>query len=461
MKRLRKSFLTHAALALGFLSVLGILLVPAKPAQACDDCFAMAIDVELEQWITDFDEGTYWRLTRHVRSEMTAEKIWMISIFWEDNLLPALMLMAEQLTAVAMQQMEIVGAFLDAKHQLETQQLLQRIAARTHKDYHPSVGLCEFGSGAKSLAASERKAEMNAVVLSQRSQDRQLGAVNTAASIGDDGDKEARIRQFREKFCDPFDNNNGLSYMCDWDQDGSPGPNVGASNRDRMNKDVDYIRTVDAPWTLDVDFVSTTADPFDGNVPATTLTDNEEEIIALASNLYGENVFVRPPAKALEAVPNQRITNMQKLYLDMRSIIAKRAVAENSFNAITAMKSEGTPGSKDYLVALMRELGVSQADALKMLGDNPSYYAQMEILTKKIYHNPDFYTNLYDKPANVDRKGVAMQAIALMQKFDLFKSYLRNEASLSVLLELAVMDLQEEAENEINQMRGEGTPATR
>ena len=85
----------------------------------------------------------------------------------------------------------------------------------------------------------------------------------------------------------------------------------------------------------------------------------------------------------------------------------------------------------------------------------------MEVLTKKIYQNPDFYTNLYDKPANVERKGVALQAIGLMQKFDLFKSYLRNEASLSILLELAVMDLQEEVENEINQAHSGGTPATR
>ena len=43
-----------------------------------------------------------------------------------------------------------------------------------------------------------------------------------------------------------------------------------------------------------------------------------------------------------------------------------------------------------------------------------------------------------------------MQAIGLMQKFDLFKSYLRSEASLSILLELAVMDLQQEIEDEIN-----------
>ncbi|MCB1562971.1 MAG: hypothetical protein KDJ75_05290, partial [Alphaproteobacteria bacterium] len=149
------------------------------------------------------------------------------------------------------------------------------------------------------------------------------------------------------------------------------------------------------------------------------------------------------------------------------SVLAKRSVAENSFNAITSMKATGTGGSRDFLAALLEELGVgttgSPPDIDKLLGQdssgnpiNPSYYAQMEILTKKIYQNPDFYTNLYDTPANVDRKGVALQAIALMQKFDMFKSYLRSEANLSVLLELAVMDLQEEIEDEFGKKGEEG-----
>jgi hypothetical protein len=73
----------------------------------------------------------------------------------------------------------------------------------------------------------------------------------------------------------------------------------------------------------------------------------------------------------------------------------------------------------------------------------------MEILTKKVYQNPDFFTSLYDTPANVDRKLVSLQAIKLMQKFDLFKSFLRNEASFAVLLELAVVDLQREIEDQI------------
>ena len=101
---------------------------------------------------------------------------------------------------------------------------------------------------------------------------------------------------------------------------------------------------------------------------------------------------------------------------------------------------------------ILTELGVPATEALDMLGENPSYYAQMEILTKKIYQNPDFYTNLYDTPANVERKTVALQAIKLIQKFDMLKSYLRGEATVSVLLELAVVNLQNEIEDQIREL---------
>ena len=63
----------------------------------------------------------------------------------------------------------------------------------------------------------------------------------------------------------------------------------------------------------------------------------------------------------------------------------------------------------------------------------------MEVLTKKLYQNPSFYTELYDKPANVERKRVALQAIDLMQKRDIYQSLLRSESILSLMLETDVM----------------------
>ena len=409
--------------------------------QGAHNCFSGVA----EPTSRDQSEESIRQINDHATQEFVAQQIFWISLFWEDNLLPSLMLMSEQLTAVAMKQVEIIGGFFDAKHQMETQQLLQQKRARAHKDYHPSTGMCEFGSSVKSLAASERLGEINAVVMAQRSLDRNLQNANTVGSGGISGDLKSRLRQFRMHYCNPQDNNGGMTFICERDHHG----NVGAIDPMRMNKDIDYLRTIDMPWTLDVNFTNSS-----GGV-----TEHEEDVLALATNLYGPDIMEYYPT--LEDGGNSVITEEQTEYMDARAMLAKRNVAENSYNAIVGMKSAGTAGSRDYLQALLAELGIedsstavktstgekSQLDAL--LGDNPSYHAQMEVLTKKIFQNPDFYTNLYDKPANVERKGVALQAIGLMQKFDLLKSYLRNEATLSILLELAVMDVQEDIESKL------------
>jgi hypothetical protein len=415
------------------LATTSFIALPVKQAEACCSCKDTIDPVSDEEWF-DEPKGTVDRITRHVESEFTAHRLWFVHILWEDNILPAMMLMAEQLSAVAMQQTQIIGSFLDASHQMETQQTLRTLNARAHKDYHPSVGMCEFGTAVKSLAASERKGELHTFTLSQRIQDRALKHSYTSSASGESLDKASRLAQFKNDFCDPADNNNGMQYICDT---GNPEP-------ERMNKDIDYARTFEWPWTLDIDFSDD------------QVTNHEEEILALASNLYGHKVFKNIPSDALKEMNDTEddITFIQMQYQNARAVLAKRSVAENSFNAITAMKAEGTGGSREYLIEVLKELGIDGDEAEKLLANDgnldPSYYAQMEILTKKALQNPDFYTNLYDKPANVERKGVAIQAIGLMQKFDLFKSYLRNEAALSVLLELAVQDLQDDVENDIN-----------
>ena len=73
----------------------------------------------------------------------------------------------------------------------------------------------------------------------------------------------------------------------------------------------------------------------------------------------------------------------------------------------------------------------------------------MELLTKKIYQRPDFYTNLYDKPANVDRIRASMRSIGLMQKWDMFNSRLRSEMLLSVAAELELAKEQDRLQRQM------------
>ena len=84
-----------------------------------------------------------------------------------------------------------------------------------------------------------------------------------------------------------------------------------------------------------------------------------------------------------------------------------------------------------------------------ILGKNPSYDAQMEVLTKKIFQDSEFYIDTYDKPSNVARQEVAIQAIELMQKRDLYRSFLRSEIIASVMLETALLEEQDRIKNDV------------
>lgn len=428
----------------GFLGALLALalfvLLPVPAAQACCVCNATIAPTSQTEWESNWPIGSIEVVNTHIDNEFNAHETWLVKFLLEDNIIPAMMLMAEQLTVSAIQQVGIIGTFFDAKQQLETQRTLQNMQADIHRDYHPSVGLCEFGSGIKSLAATERLADYNGMFLAQRSLDRHLGSAYSSGTGGEQYDKENRLSQFAEAYCDPKDNNGGLGIqnICD----------AAAIAKERRNKDIDFSRTLGTPWTLQI------------NYGDTTRTDDEVDVFALQNNIFGHKVMTRIPADMLVqknmAGPSGGIVSpyvvARPALMDMRALAAKRGVAENSFTQLVADKAEGTGASTKYLHEMMKELGVGvnpdkPEDLTKLLGENPSYYAQMEMLTKKIYQNPDFYTNLYDTPANVARKEAAIGALELIQKFDMFKSNLRAEANLSLMLEAAVMELQSRAEN--------------
>ena len=398
-------------------------------ASTCCTCLAM-VQIDLAEWFNDWAQ-----INIHIAAQLWLHRTaWFDGTYWQQYMLPAFMQMGMQLSTVGTQQVMAIGMFLDAKEQLETQRLLQELQTRAHKDYHPSVGMCEFGTRIKSLAASERKGEINALLLSERSLDRFLGNKDTGAAGGQKDDISIRLYAFRKKFCDSFDNNNSLHPIC---RGIAPAANPSVAEKDRFNKDIDYQRTIEDPWTIGFDLTAG-GDPSEG----------DEEIVAMANNLYGFDVFKGIDYKKSKNTARDA-SDLQKAYLNMRAVVAKTKVAENSFNALVALKGEGTDGSREFIESYLEELGIPDTEIDEFLGENPSYHAQMEILTKKAYQSPIFYTNLYDKPVNVERKGVAMQAVGLIQKFDLLKSYLRTEASLSILLELSVEALQREVEDNI------------
>lgn len=387
--------------------------------------------------------GQYFETKAHIEEEFRKHRVWLATTFFRENLLPAMMRMAEQLTVVAVQQVEQIGRFLDAKHQLESQRILQQLTARAHRDYTPSEGLCVVGTHARGLALSEADVELSARAIASRAMSRQLRHGNSISSGKGSGvnDPNSRLQQYWSTYCHPADNSNsGVKDLCK------------STDSSKRNMDIDYTRAIETPLTFDMDFTpdgSGGAGSSGGDNKSATPSD--VDVFAISSNLYGTEVpTVDGPS--LSMTGGEQSEEAASDYLRVRSVIAKRSVAINSFASITAMKVKGTLEGAEFLKATMKDLGYKDDDIKATIGEQPSYFAQMEILTKKLYQSPNFYTQLYDKPVNVARKGAALQAIGLMQDRDIYRSLLRSEAILSILLENALIKEQKRINASIQQI---------
>jgi hypothetical protein len=370
-------------------------------------------------------------LTRtFITDQFTFHQSWVMNEYFLLTILPAMMMMTEQLVSTGMHQTLVIGSLLDAKHQLETQRLFQRKMAEAHKKYHPNVEMCTIGTTADSLAAAEQGGKTTAHILAQKSLNRQLLSLENNSATGPHEDRQGRLALFIERYCDENDNNQQLDDVC----------TSGSAPNETINKDIDYSGLVATPYTINADFTDGATDP----------NTDEIDIMALAANLFSHDTMEQIPQSVTPTA------NAQIAYMDMRSVVAKRSVAENSFYEIVGMKSSGSIESgqalqtKEYGQIILEQLGIPAAEADVLIGERPSYYALMQLIAKKIYQQPEFYTNLYDKPANVLRKDTAMRAIDLMVDRDIYKSELRQEAVLAVLLELELMKYQSDIQNRLN-----------
>lgn len=353
-----------------------------------------------------------------------------------NNWLPTFPEMSDQFSTVMMHQIFGIGAILDAKHQLETQRLLGQLRAEAHKNFRGSEQMCRYGTNVRNLATAEEMGRVNKRILSQMLQQR-LTLRN--GSVGERGryyDERNRFDQFRRIYCDPAENG---GTMRDADMPTASVCTTPAGGP-RVNNDLDFTRLVDTRLTLDINFT-------DAN-----MTNDEQDVLALARNLYSHELLDYKPDEVLARQGND--TNIMK----MRSLHALRSVAHNSFSEIVGMKSASSGGSvAPFMRQMVAELGVPDADINAYLGENPSYFAQMEMLTRKMYQNPQFYTNLYTSPENLKRTGVALQALQLMHDRDRFEGSLRREMLLSTILEMKLRESQEVVEKLIADRAGRPT----
>jgi len=353
---------------------------------------------------------------------------WLIKTVWEAHMLPAMMLMTEQMTSTAVQQAMMIGTLFDAKHQLESQRMLQTLEAEAHAAYHPSEGMCQFGTMTRSLAKTERKKDISQFALAARFSQRQRLNGDGISGGGPPDDLRSRFTQYKNLYCDPRDMGGNIEELC------TP------IDLTRANKDINFSN-IAMKNNLSIDF----RDPISSF--------DETDILALQANLYGHTIMPSIPQNYLASEDGTLRLKGAQVYMKMRALLAKRSIAEASFAAYVAARTESDASMQPYMEAVLTEMGITPEDAQIIFGIRPSYHTQMYFLTNTMYQDPKFYADLYDKPENVDRKKVSMQAINLKLRGDMYDTHLRSNANQAVLLETMIDKYEEKFVNEANRMR--------
>ena len=334
------------------------------------------------------------------------------------NYVNAIAAMTEELSMTGMWLMTSIGSLFDSEHIEKTLKTQQTLMAEAHKDYQPGEPLCRFGSFVRSIAATEVKKTTNRAALNDMLMSVQLRSADTSLAAGADFHFDSTINRFATTYCDPADNANGLKNMCAHSNN-----KRGAENRQRINRDVNFTQAFMSPLTLKADFTDE------------TITDGDQDIGALAAHLYGQT-----PVRLFSA---QDAWYYDAQYQNFRRLSAMLNVAQGSFTEIASQKAmapQDTHGKSgwNYMKAMMRTMGLEEDEAIHAdLGDFPSYFAQMEVLGKRMGQSPAFYTNMYDKPTNVGRTAVALEAVKLMQGRDAFKPPC-GRMLLSMMIELQI-----------------------
>ena len=340
---------------------------------------------------------------------------WYINTFWPP--LQAKIASMTNLFATNIERQNAqLGTFFEAANNVRSAGALQKGQAIAAKKFATSEALCRFATLAEGLPSSEANTDAIKITMSTRSLDRQLlnkgsisGEDKKGLLRGQDADKKARWRNYESVFCDPSDDNGQLTKVCKTTSD------------EQYNRDISYTRTLDQPLTLDIG-------------TGVGVTKDVQNLNGLASNLYASDVMSKSFSDA--DISNMGSADSIRKYMIFRSAIAKRAVAENSFSSIAALKAKGTPATAAATRRLLIELGMSEDEAKTFVSDNPSYYEQMEALTKKLYQSPAFYVNLMEGSPNVERQQAAMKSLELMQQRDIYKSMQRSEIMMATLLDV-------------------------
>lgn len=126
--------------------------------------------------------------------------------------------------------------------------------------------------------------------------------------------------------------------------------------------------------------------------------------------------------------------------------------------AQVGLKAKSQNDVTPQTLAAFQKLGVPQSVIDRDLKGRPSYYALMEVITKRQYQDANFYAGLIKNPAAQDRTSATMAAFTNMQMRDMVQSLQRQEMLYAMLLELRILKRQAIVTAQGDRARAEDEP---
>ncbi|MES2728916.1 MAG: hypothetical protein V4621_02305 [Pseudomonadota bacterium] len=343
---------------------------------------------------------------------------WMYNDF-ADMITGAMKKQSQQLTQSQMQSSTASSAKTDAL--VANRQALDIGMAHSAvaQDLMPDVALCRDSSAVRTLVGVEAAAEGTQNTAANRMATYHSYTAGSTAARGEGWEKQARIATAVNRYIDPRDHGGAVKGMGVTDQGGEK----------NLNADMDFAATLGQPMTVE------------------TTRGGMDDVMALSKNLYGNDMFYDINPKRLDS----------QLF-DLRQIQAKRNVLLNSFMAQVGLKAKGHTDVTPQTLAAFQKLGLPQAVIDRDLKGRPSYYALMDVITKRQYQDANFYTNLIKNPAAQDRTSTTAAAFANMQMRDMTQSLQRQETLYAMLLELRLLKRQAVLGAQNDRARAEDEP---
>lgn len=350
--------------------------------------------------------GTEQAIKTHFYNKRDQLEEWMYNDF-ADMIIEALQKKSQQVTENRRQETNANSTIADAETAQEKGRETGDAQADNARRFQPDPQLCAAASGAINLAAADNAGEETADAANSQITAYHSYSGGSATARGQGWEKEARMKSCVDTYCDPSDHSGNVQAL------GIPKSGSGR----RINADIDYATTLGIPLTLDATAEATST--------------GTQDVLEMSKNLYGTDMFYN-------ITPQRLNTDL----FDIRQIQAKRNVLLNSFMSQVGMKAKGAQAVTPQTTAAFKALGLSDEVIERDLKGQPSYHALMEVLTKKMYQDGNFYINLIKQPEALDRTNASMTAIANMQTRDIYATLKRQELLYGLLLEVKLLKSQ-------------------